>query len=189
MSDRTRHSPSWPRDWLDGRGHGRTSALERQLISGQAADPERRPEALISLLEERSNELARRVTELERLLAAEKRPRQRPRRASRRRAAPPDEYWLRRCEGFVVDAPSGEVGIVEGIRFQSRHDRPDELEVRVGRLLPEVILVPVGEVEDISAEAEQIVLRHDPQRRPRHRLASRLRLRTPTRLRARSVTH
>jgi hypothetical protein len=167
------------------------NALERQLVSPRPDRPSPPPEALISRLEERADELAARVAELERLLAARVSPPQtspsQPRppqpslgprlrtTARPRPEATADEYWLRRCEGFVVDSPSGEVGVVEGVRFQSRHDRPDELEVRVGKLRPEVIVVPVAEVDDISAETEQIVLRHDPRHPRRHRLTSRLR--------------
>lgn len=61
------------------------------------------------------------------------------------RAAPADKddaraisaersYSLARCEGFEVDSPTGLVGFVEGLRFISRIDQPDLLEVRGGRL-------------------------------------------------------
>lgn len=44
------------------------------------------------------------------------------------------DYWLGRCEGFRVDAPSGRLGLVEAVRFGARLDRPDELLVRGGVL-------------------------------------------------------
>jgi hypothetical protein len=37
------------------------------------------------------------------------------------------DYWLCRCEGFRVDAPTGSLGLVEAVRFGARLDRPDEL--------------------------------------------------------------
>jgi hypothetical protein len=77
---------------------------------------------------------------------------------------PPDrDYWLSRCEGFLVEAPAGRgVGVVEGLRFALRIDRPDLLEVGVGRLRRRVLLVSVDEVEYISGEEERVVLSHDP---------------------------
>jgi hypothetical protein len=41
------------------------------------------------------------------------------------------DYWLCRCEGFLVDSPAGRVGVVEGARFRSRLDRPDLLAVHM----------------------------------------------------------
>jgi hypothetical protein len=43
------------------------------------------------------------------------------------------DYWLCRCEGFRVDAPTGHLGLVEAVRFGARLDRPDELLVRGGQ--------------------------------------------------------
>lgn len=77
---------------------------------------------------------------------------------------PPDhDYWLARCEGFVVESPTGRhVGLVEGIRFAMRIDRPDLLEVVAGRLRRRMLLVPIEEVESISGDDERVVLSHDP---------------------------
>jgi len=44
------------------------------------------------------------------------------------------DYWLCRCEGFRVDAPTGRLGSVEAVRFGARLDRPNELLVRGGLL-------------------------------------------------------
>src|SRR3989442_1095684 len=48
-----------------------------------------------------------------------------------RSMSPPDrDYWLSRCEGFLVESPTGRcVGVVAGLRFDLRIDRPDLLEV------------------------------------------------------------
>jgi hypothetical protein len=77
--------------------------------------------------------------------------------------APDCDYWLSRCEGFLVESPAGRsVGVVEGVRFALQIDRPDLLEVAVGRLRRRVLLVPVDEVEDISGDDERVILDHDP---------------------------
>ena len=80
------------------------------------------------------------------------------------RSTPPSDrdYWLTRCDGFLVEAPAGcSVGVVEGVRFGSRIDRPEQLEVAVGRIRPRLLLVPVDEVEYVSGEQQLIVLNRD----------------------------
>ena len=72
------------------------------------------------------------------------------------------DYRLARCDGFRVDSPSGYVGVVEGMRFGSRIDRPDLLEVRAGRLGRTLLLIPVEEVEDVSPDDECVVVRSAP---------------------------
>ncbi len=85
--------------------------------------------------------------------------------------------WLCRCEGFEVDSPAGRVGVVEGLRFSSRVDRPDLLEVRAGPLGRKLLLIPVEEVDGIFSDEQRIVLhgaagdRHDFP----HQLVARLR--------------
>lgn len=88
-------------------------------------------------------------------------------------------YSLRRCEGFLVASPTGNVGVVEGVRFGSQLDRPDLLEVSIGHLQPELLLVPVEEVEHISFEEQRVVLVRDPRphRNLVHQLLPRLRAR------------
>jgi hypothetical protein len=72
------------------------------------------------------------------------------------------DYLLTRCDGFSVEAPAGRyVGVVEGVRFGSRIDRPEQLEVAVGRLRQRLLLVPTDDVEYISHDQELIVLRRD----------------------------
>jgi hypothetical protein len=86
------------------------------------------------------------------------------------------DYWLCRCEGFTVESPSGHVGFVEGLRFRTRVDIPDLLEVSAGRLGRKVVLVPVSQVETIESEEEVLVLREDPVSRRRRLPAAVLRL-------------
>jgi hypothetical protein len=71
-------------------------------------------------------------------------------------------YALARCEGFQVDSPAGPVGFVEGLRFITRIDRPDLIEVRGGRLGRRLLLVPVEQVEDVRVAEETVVLRSSP---------------------------
>ena len=66
---------------------------------------------------------------------------------------------LARCQGYEVDSPVGLVGFVEGLRFGSRIDVPDLLEVRGGRLGRELLLIPVEAVQDISPEEERVLVR------------------------------
>ena len=69
---------------------------------------------------------------------------------------------LARCEGFDVDAPGGPVGFVEGLRFGSRIDCPDVLEVRGGRFGRQLLLVPIDEVDEIHLADRCLVLRTTP---------------------------
>ena len=77
---------------------------------------------------------------------------------------PPDrDYWLSRSEGFAVQSARWKAaGIVAGLRFGLRIDRPDQLEVELGRVRRRTLLVPVDEVGFISGEEELIVLDHEP---------------------------
>jgi hypothetical protein len=181
------------RDWL-GRGRptrSRSWALEEQLFAAPARkDRDAALRSLSAALHEQRAELARmeaelheralRMTQLEEQLRAVEHPRegktgqpeaaghaQEQRRTVDPRhslAAPQREYWLCRCEGFEVDSPAGRIGVVEGLRFVSRLDQPDLLEVRGGFLGRRLLLLPVDQVESISSGEERIVLRMAPQR-------------------------
>lgn len=67
------------------------------------------------------------------------------------------DYWLCRCEGFLVDSPTGHLGVVEGLRFGSRVDRPDALAVR-SRRVGGHRLVAVSEVVEIDPTKRLIKL-------------------------------
>jgi hypothetical protein len=85
---------------------------------------------------------------------------------------------LARCEGYQVEAPEGLVGYVEGLRFVSRIDEPDLLEVRGGRFGRDLVLIPVEAVEEVIAEEERVVVRAMPaavQDNHEHELVSLLR--------------
>jgi hypothetical protein len=69
---------------------------------------------------------------------------------------------LARCEGFQVTSPGGILGYVEGLRFVSRIDEPDFLEVRGGRFGRELVLIPAEAVDEVDADLERLVVRAAP---------------------------
>lgn len=69
---------------------------------------------------------------------------------------------LARCEGFQVESRDGVLGYVEGLRFVSRIDEPDLLEVRGGRFGRELVLIPVEAVEEVLVDEERLVVRGIP---------------------------
>jgi hypothetical protein len=71
-------------------------------------------------------------------------------------------YSLARCEGFEVDSPTGPVGFVDGLRFISRIDRPDLLEVRGGRFGRQRVLIPIEQVEDVRVTEGRVLVRSAP---------------------------
>jgi hypothetical protein len=87
-----------------------------------------------------------------------------------RRSSYGPEYWLRRCEGFLVETPTRRIGRVAGIRYGEGSNEPEVLEVRAGFLGRTLLLVSVDDVATIASEDRRIVL-HDPPR-----LISRLRV-------------
>jgi hypothetical protein len=84
---------------------------------------------------------------------------------------------LARCEGFRVDSPGGTLGFVEGVRFASRIDQPDVLEVRGGRFGRQLLLIPIEDVAEISPTEERLVVRSAPEQQDDafHELVNRLR--------------
>ena len=188
--------------WL-GRGlptRGRVWALEEQLLevvsektrsrvlsvlSADLADERAR----LSRLEQELHEQAVRVARLEwRLNVLQDRAAARSpenggpaERATARlrsgRSALGRDYWLCRCEGFWVDSPAGRIGLVEGVRFLSRIDQPDLLEVRAGLLGRQLLLIPSDQVEEIIFAEGRLVLRETPRLRGDHLHALLARLR------------
>jgi hypothetical protein len=75
---------------------------------------------------------------------------------------------LGRCEGFRVESSAGFVGYVEGLRFVSRIDEPDLIEVRGGRFGRELLLIPIEAVEDILLDEECVVVRGAPRLQEDH---------------------
>ena len=71
-------------------------------------------------------------------------------------------YWLRRCEGFLVETPTRRVGRVAGVRYGERSNEPAVLEVRAGFLGRKLMLIRVEDVSEITPESKRVILR-DPE--------------------------
>jgi hypothetical protein len=69
------------------------------------------------------------------------------------------DYRLARCEGFAVFAGARPLGAVEGVRYHSRTDRPDLLEVRSGRFSQRLLLIPVTDIEAIEPDDEAVIVK------------------------------
>jgi hypothetical protein len=166
-------------DWIhrDQPLRNRPWALAQQLFGTVSAqvEPDRCTHAE---LERQLRDQARRIAELESKVAVLQ-PQEReaqpgeppgPRRTVtlRRRNDSGPEFWLAHCEGFLVDSPTGPVGVVESVLFGSRLDVPDELEIRVGRLRAVQFVVPIGEIEGVDPEEHRIRLTCDPRVARRH---------------------
>jgi hypothetical protein len=90
------------------------------------------------------------------------------------------EYWLGHCEGFKVQSPEGDAGVVESVVYAADATRPAYLAVTGGRLLLHTALVPCAEVVSIDARQTRL----DVQARP-----ARPSLRTTVADGARRVSH
>jgi hypothetical protein len=75
------------------------------------------------------------------------------------------DYWLGHCEGFKVQSPEGEVGVVESVVYATDAGRPAYLAVTGGRLLLRTALVPCGEVVSIDARQTRLDVQARPARR------------------------
>jgi hypothetical protein len=148
------------RAWLgeDGQGGDRLAGLFGIGRAEPAVD-----------LEQTLSELAAKVDALERELRALRgldRTGERAAQASElptvelRRLPEPGErdYELHRCQGFDVYSGEERLGVVEGVVYGSRVDRPDLLEVRSGRL-GRRLLVPVEDVEAIEPDEAAVLVR------------------------------
>ena len=67
-------------------------------------------------------------------------------------------YWLRRCDGFLVESPTKRIGRVEGIRYDERSNEPALLEVRAGFLGKRLLLIKVEDISEIAPDRRRIVL-------------------------------
>jgi hypothetical protein len=99
-----------------------------------------------------------------------------------RRSPEPGErdYELHRCQGFDVYSGEERLGVVDGVVYGSRFDRPDVLEVRSGRFGRRPLLVPVEDVEAIEPDEAAVVVRAGSSSASRRRLSAAVaRLRSP----------
>src|SRR5262249_9928289 len=179
-------------DWLADGEHGRTRAWAyEEILFGSDEERARAKELerVVDEIEVERRELARLHEELDahlgRVALRDRRLEElttpsdsAPRAAPLRRTLPsaPEDLddcgedrpydrrsrLLAHCEGFDVDSPVGPVGFVEGVRFVTRIDCPDVLEVRGGRFGRQLILVPVEDVEEILLPERVVLLRTTP---------------------------
>jgi hypothetical protein len=72
-------------------------------------------------------------------------------------------YWLRRCDGFLVETPTKRIGRVTGVRYGETTNEPEALEVRAGLFGRTRLLISVDDVIDIDPEQGRLTLA-DPHR-------------------------
>jgi hypothetical protein len=80
------------------------------------------------------------------------------------------QYWLSRCEGFLVDSPEGAVGVVDEV-LRRMDGGVDSLAVAGGWFGRRRHLISAREVEEIRPGAQRLVVRTGaaPVERPRGR--------------------
>lgn len=76
------------------------------------------------------------------------------------------EYWLRRCQGFLVETPTKRIGRVAGIRYGEDTNEPEVLEVRAGLFGRTVLLISVHDIAQILPEKRLLVLTDAPRPLP-----------------------
>ena len=76
------------------------------------------------------------------------------------------DYVLGHCEGFRVESSAGRLGYVDGILRRVHSGSPLALRVRTGREGHDPVVVMIGDVLELHAESESILVR-TPSRRVR----------------------
>lgn len=72
------------------------------------------------------------------------------------------EYWLRRCAGFRVDSPAGELGVVAEVLPPSSPERPDALAITLNARGSPLVVVGADDVEAIFPTERRLRLRTVP---------------------------
>jgi hypothetical protein len=72
------------------------------------------------------------------------------------------EYWLRRCAGFRVDSPVGELGAVAEVLPPSSRERPSALAITLDVRRSPLVVVGVGDVEAVFPAERRLRLRTVP---------------------------
>jgi hypothetical protein len=73
------------------------------------------------------------------------------------------DYWLRRCDGFLVETPTRRLGRVAGIRYSVVTNEPEVIEVRAGLFGRTVLLISVDDITELLPK-ERLVMLTDPPR-------------------------
>jgi hypothetical protein len=177
QSDEPTRSRPWAyKELLFGSSRDREQARELDAVAEQLDNERAELARLYQELDEHSVRIVGLERRLQELTRATERDEPRPvssRSPPTQRAAPAEEddfraslahrsYSLARCEGFQVDSPTGPVGFVDGLRFISRIDQPDLLEVRGGRFGRQLLLVPIAQVEEVLLSEERVLVRTAP---------------------------
>jgi hypothetical protein len=67
-------------------------------------------------------------------------------------------YWLRRCEGFLVETTTAQIGRVTGIRYGETTNEPEGLEVRAGLFGRKRFVISVHDITEIDPEQRRLRL-------------------------------
>ena len=67
------------------------------------------------------------------------------------------DYWLRRCEGFLVETPTKRIGKVSGIRY-GKTGKPEVLEVRAGLFGRITRLINTADIRDVDPDERRLLL-------------------------------
>jgi hypothetical protein len=76
------------------------------------------------------------------------------------------DYWLRRCEGFLVETPTKRIGRVTGIRYGVTTNEPEAIEIRAGLLGRTRVLISVHDITEIHPDQRRVVLADPPRPLP-----------------------
>lgn len=67
-------------------------------------------------------------------------------------------YWLAHCDGFRVDGPGGQIGVVDHVEYGPQTDMPAALSVASGLWRIHYTRLPITDVADVRPEEERIVV-------------------------------
>jgi hypothetical protein len=76
------------------------------------------------------------------------------------------EYWLRRCEGFLVESPTKRIGRVVGVRYGEATNEPELLEIRAGLFGRTRLLMNVEEIRSVDPANERLSISDPPRLLP-----------------------
>jgi hypothetical protein len=68
------------------------------------------------------------------------------------------EYWLRRCEGFLVETPTKRIGRATGIRYGETTNEPEAIAVRAGLFGRTHFLISVNDITEVHPEQRRLVV-------------------------------
>jgi hypothetical protein len=71
-------------------------------------------------------------------------------------------YWLRRCEGFLLETPTRRIGRVTGIRYGETTNEPEVVEVRAGLFGRTRLLISVHDLTEIDPQHRRLALADPP---------------------------